>query len=154
MTSFKPKQVGVLVGSLRRGSFSRKLAKALIARSPAGLDCKIIEIGDLALYNQDLDASAPCAVGRVSQGGQGLRCAPVRDARVQPLHARLPQERDRHRLAPRRQERVRRIARRGRQREPVFAGGFGATTRCGRALSTWTSRSCRSPRPMSATWGK
>jgi NAD(P)H-dependent FMN reductase/ketosteroid isomerase-like protein len=59
MTPLKPKQVGVLVGSLRRGSFSRKLAKALIARAPAGLDCKIIEIADLALYNQDLDASPP-----------------------------------------------------------------------------------------------
>lgn len=59
MTSLKPKQVGVLVGSLRRGSFSRMLAKALIERAPAGLDCEIIEIADLALYNEDLDASPP-----------------------------------------------------------------------------------------------
>jgi chromate reductase len=67
MTSLKPKQVGVLVGSLRRGSFSRKLAKALIARAPAGLDCKIIEIADLALYNQDLDASPPAPGSRFAR---------------------------------------------------------------------------------------
>ena len=60
MTS-KPKRVGVLIGSLRRGSFSRKLAKALVARAPAALDCHIIEIGDLPLYNEDLDSSPPLA---------------------------------------------------------------------------------------------
>lgn len=61
MTSSNAKQVGVLVGSLRRASLSRKLAKALIARAPAGMDCKIIEIADLPLYNQDLDPSPPAA---------------------------------------------------------------------------------------------
>jgi NAD(P)H-dependent FMN reductase/ketosteroid isomerase-like protein len=55
----KPKNVGVLIGSLRSGSFSRKLAKALIARAPAKLQCRIIEIGDLPLYNEDLDAAPP-----------------------------------------------------------------------------------------------
>jgi hypothetical protein len=57
----KPRHVGVLIGSLRRGSLSRKLAKALIARAPATLDCHIIEIGDLPLYNEDLDSSPPPA---------------------------------------------------------------------------------------------
>lgn len=61
MTSSKPTQVGVLVGSLRRGSLSRKLAKALIARAPAGMNCKIIEIAGLPLYNQDRDSSPPAA---------------------------------------------------------------------------------------------
>lgn len=59
MTSSKWKNVGVLVGSLRSGSYSRKLAKALVARAPDALDCKIIEIGDLPLYNEDLDATPP-----------------------------------------------------------------------------------------------
>lgn len=59
MITSKRKRVGVLVGSLRRGSFSRKIAKALIARAPATLDCHLIEIGDLPLYNQDLDSSPP-----------------------------------------------------------------------------------------------
>jgi len=48
-------KVAVLVGSLRRESFSRKTAKALIAVSPGFLKPEIIEIGDLPLYNQDGD---------------------------------------------------------------------------------------------------
>jgi len=45
---------------LRRESFSRKLAHELIARAPT-LQCKIIEIADLPLYNEDLDADPPPA---------------------------------------------------------------------------------------------
>ena len=54
--------VAVLVGSLRRASFTRRLAYGLIALAP-GLDCGIVEIGDLALYNQDFDDdnAAPAA---------------------------------------------------------------------------------------------
>ncbi len=55
----KRHRVGLLVGSLRQGSYSRKLAKALIALAPKALDCRIVEIGDLALYNEDLDGSPP-----------------------------------------------------------------------------------------------
>lgn len=54
-------QVGVLVGSLRRGSYSRQIARALIARAPDTMACDIIEIGELPLYNQDLDSSPPPA---------------------------------------------------------------------------------------------
>lgn len=54
-------KVGVLVGSLRRGSYSRQIAKALIERSGGGLACEIIEIGQLPLYNQDLDDAPPQA---------------------------------------------------------------------------------------------
>lgn len=61
MKSSKQKHIGVLVGSLRRGSFSRKLANALIARAPAGFECEIIEISELPLYDEDLDASPPPA---------------------------------------------------------------------------------------------
>lgn len=48
-------RVAVLVGSLRRESFSRKTAKTLIALAPESLTLEIIEIGDLPLYNQDSD---------------------------------------------------------------------------------------------------
>jgi NAD(P)H-dependent FMN reductase/ketosteroid isomerase-like protein len=61
MTSLKQKHVGVLVGSLRRDSFSRKVASALIARAPGAFECELIEIGDLPLYNEDLDAAPPAA---------------------------------------------------------------------------------------------
>lgn len=49
------KKVAIVVGSLRKESFSRKLAKALMQLSAATLDSEIIEIGQLPLYNQDLD---------------------------------------------------------------------------------------------------
>ena len=55
----QPLRVGVIVGSLRRGSFSRQIAKALVARAPAGLACDFIDIGQLPLYNQDLDEAPP-----------------------------------------------------------------------------------------------
>ena len=50
-----PYTVAVLVGSLRKGSFTRRVAGALIKLSPTGLRYDIVEIGDLPLYNQDLD---------------------------------------------------------------------------------------------------
>jgi chromate reductase len=53
------RNVAVLAGSLRKASFSRKLAKALIDLAPASLALEIVEIGDLPLYNQDLDTDAP-----------------------------------------------------------------------------------------------
>ena len=54
-----PRHVAVLVGSLRREAFSRKLAKALIAVAPDALTANIVEIGALALYNEDVDADPP-----------------------------------------------------------------------------------------------
>lgn len=51
--------VAVFVGSLRNASFTRMVAKALIENAPASLHCEIIEIGDLPLYNEDLDTDAP-----------------------------------------------------------------------------------------------
>jgi NAD(P)H-dependent FMN reductase len=57
----EPLHVAVLVGSLRAGSFSRQVAKALIARAPAGMNAELVEIGELPLYNQDLDEGTPPA---------------------------------------------------------------------------------------------
>lgn len=49
------KKIGVIVGSLRKDSWSRKLAKALIQLAPPELDMEIIDISRLPLYNQDPD---------------------------------------------------------------------------------------------------
>ena len=56
-----PKDIVVLVGSLRKDSFNRKMAKALIEVAPASLQPEIVEIGQLPLYNQDLDSDPPAA---------------------------------------------------------------------------------------------
>lgn len=47
--------VGVIVGSLRAGSVTRRLANELITLAPTQLRPRFIEIGDLPLYNEDLD---------------------------------------------------------------------------------------------------
>ena len=53
--------VAVLVGSLRKESLNRKMAKALVKLAPPSLRLEIVEIGNLPLYNQDDDANPPAA---------------------------------------------------------------------------------------------
>ena len=55
----KPKNIAVIVGSLRKDSFNLKMAKALIAIAPETLTLKILDIGELQIYNQDLDETPP-----------------------------------------------------------------------------------------------
>ncbi|HET7924733.1 MAG TPA: NAD(P)H-dependent oxidoreductase [Rhodanobacteraceae bacterium] len=54
-----PRDIAVLVGSLRKESFNRKTAKTLIEIAPKSLVLEIVEIGALALYNEDLEADPP-----------------------------------------------------------------------------------------------
>jgi len=61
MPDTKPRKVAVLVGSLRREAYSRKLARALIELAPPSLAATIVEIGALPLYNQDLEDAVPPA---------------------------------------------------------------------------------------------
>jgi chromate reductase len=51
----EPRSVAVLVGSLRKGSYNRMAAQALVPLAPTSLKLGIVEIGDLPLYNADLD---------------------------------------------------------------------------------------------------
>ena len=65
----------VVVGSLRRDSFNRKLAEALVKLAPAGFDFSFAEIGDLPLYNQDDDDNQAESVKRLKgavKAAQGL----------------------------------------------------------------------------------
>ena len=48
-------QIAVIVGSLRRESFNRKLADAIVKLAPNDFSFKQLKIGDLPLYNQDDD---------------------------------------------------------------------------------------------------
>ena len=57
----KSKNIAVIVGSLRKESFSRKIAKALIELAPASLTLEILEISGLQMYNQDLEEVPPAA---------------------------------------------------------------------------------------------
>lgn len=54
-------KVAVLVGSLRKDSLNRKMAKTLIGLAPPELALDIVEIRDLPLYNEDTEDPAPAA---------------------------------------------------------------------------------------------
>ncbi|MCF5706431.1 ACP phosphodiesterase [Pseudomonas syringae] len=51
--------IAVLVGSLRKDSINRKIALALAELAPASLKLDIVEIGELPLYNEDIDGASP-----------------------------------------------------------------------------------------------
>lgn len=53
------RDVAVFVGSLRKDSINRKMANALVELARPSLNLNIIEIGQLPLYNQDLDEHPP-----------------------------------------------------------------------------------------------
>src|SRR5450830_315988 len=62
------RKVAVIVGSLRKESYNRKVAKTLMLLAGPELDMEIVEIGQLALYNQDDDANPPPAYNRSVPG--------------------------------------------------------------------------------------
>lgn len=54
-----PRDIVVIVGSLRKESLNRKAAKALIEIAPAALKLEIVEIRSLPLFDSDLDDDPP-----------------------------------------------------------------------------------------------
>ena len=70
-----PYSIAVLVGSLRRESFNRKLANALAQMAPADFVFQQLRLDDLPLYNQDDDANQAPSVKRLKTellAAQGL----------------------------------------------------------------------------------
>ncbi len=57
--------VAVIVGSLRRDSFNRKLASAIAKLAPTEFSFKQLQLADLPLYNQDEDANQSETVKRL-----------------------------------------------------------------------------------------
>ncbi len=51
--------IAIVVGSIRKASLNRKVARAICVASPETLDCHIVVIGYLPLYDSDLDDSPP-----------------------------------------------------------------------------------------------
>src|SRR5690242_13258122 len=74
------RDVAVLVGSLRKGSFNRMTAQALIELAPESLKLEIVEIRDLPLYNQDDDPAPPASSAafksRIARAGAALFVTP------------------------------------------------------------------------------
>jgi chromate reductase, NAD(P)H dehydrogenase (quinone) len=57
--------IRIIVGSLRRDSINRKLAEAVVAHGHPELSFAFSEVGDLPLYNQDIEDPSPAAVERL-----------------------------------------------------------------------------------------
>jgi chromate reductase len=55
------RNVAVLVGSLRSGSYTRQIARALAPLAPPSLKLGEVDVGRLQHYNQDLETDAPPA---------------------------------------------------------------------------------------------
>ena len=55
----EPADVVVIVGSLRKASLNLKIAKTLSSLAPKSLRLEVVPIGDLPLYNEELDAAPP-----------------------------------------------------------------------------------------------
>jgi chromate reductase, NAD(P)H dehydrogenase (quinone) len=53
------KKIAIVVGSLRKDSFSGKIAKTMIGLAQGKLDMDIVEIRDLPMYNPDDDTETP-----------------------------------------------------------------------------------------------
>jgi chromate reductase len=74
------RNVAVIVGSLRKESFNRKMAKAMIGLAPPSLKLEIVEIGQVPHYNQDFDADPPQEAkdfkGRIQQADAVLFVTP------------------------------------------------------------------------------
>lgn len=67
--------IAVVVGSLRKESFNRQLADAIVKLAPPEFSFTRLEIGDLPLYNQDDDAQQAASVQRLKAqigAAQGL----------------------------------------------------------------------------------
>lgn len=60
-------RVALIVGSLRQGSYSRALAMAVKDLAAPGLELVPVEIGDLPLYNPDLEDQVPASWARFRQ---------------------------------------------------------------------------------------
>jgi chromate reductase len=51
--------VGIILGSLRKDSFSKRTAKEVVKLFPEGFETIWLKLGDLPIYNQDYDDNPP-----------------------------------------------------------------------------------------------
>ena len=67
-----PLRLVALVGSLRKASLNRALLKEAICAAPASVQVEIVEIGDLPLYNGDVqEQGMPASVTKLAESMAG-----------------------------------------------------------------------------------
>jgi len=55
------KTIGIIIGSLRKDSYNRKVAEYVASLVPDGVITQFIDIGSVPLYNADLEENPPVA---------------------------------------------------------------------------------------------
>ena len=65
------RKVAVIVGSIRKDSINKTLARALAKLADGKLVFDTVQIDDLPLFNQDNETSPPPAVIRMKDADQG-----------------------------------------------------------------------------------
>ncbi len=85
----KSNRVGVIVGILRKASYSRRVARALMERAPDNWECTIIEIADLPLYNRSIPGALKHAtdIGSRPQGENVFDGLPPQSSASRPTRA-------------------------------------------------------------------
>jgi len=53
------RKIGVVVGSLRKESYARKIAENVVKLFPEDYEIELLEIGNLPLYNEEYDGNSP-----------------------------------------------------------------------------------------------
>lgn len=53
------RKIGVVVGSLRKESYARKIAENVVKLFPEDYEIEFLEIGNLPLYNEEYDGNSP-----------------------------------------------------------------------------------------------
>ena len=76
-----PYSVAVIVGSLRKESFSLKIANALAKLAPDTLKLNVVTLHGISFFNQDLEATPAGGLGEVSRDAAGVERRAVRHAR-------------------------------------------------------------------------
>jgi len=54
-----PYTIAVIIGSLRKDSFSFKIGQALAQLAPSSLKLEMLRLNDISFFNQDLEAAPP-----------------------------------------------------------------------------------------------
>lgn len=65
-------KIGVVLGSIRKNSFSRQLADNIVKLFPAGYEAEYVDIAHLPLYSQDHDEQTPEAFAAFRETIKGL----------------------------------------------------------------------------------
>ena len=145
-----PRDVLVVVGSLRKESLNLKLAHAIAALAPPSLALEIVPIGNLPLYNPDLDGNPkPEWVAYKARAKRADAVLFVTPEHNRSVPAALKNALD---MASRPYGQS---AWNGKPAAIVTAspgaiGGFGANHHLRQMLVFLNIRPCRSPKPISA----